>query len=451
TFTAVLKVDGDILATYAPHNLAGTGLQYNAGTSSGGVAPASTGWIAGYGYEFADDTAGFTADTATGAGGGPGALAAVDPRLPVMNGAFYNNGSGIWNAGKPANNTAGTGTANTFSTGSVNVFFDLPRQEVVSLGMLTHVIGAQSYFVGNARGGTANAVFDRYHISTVPRYATAWTPDGDLPLPNRYVEIYRPEAVPAGTLADLRSGDDSARYLLQSGAFNINSTSVEAWTAVLGSKLAAWRYTINTLGSTGSINLDNAYFRLPHGAQQIIRPPLINGVTSGPTARNSNSPNNTSGRQLTDAEVTDLASAIVTGIRARGRPFATLQEFVNSGVIQTAINATTINSLIPGAFSAARLNTPGALIQSDVIDAIAPFMAARSDTFVIRTYGDAQNPVTGAVEGRAWCEATVQRVPDLIADPTAPTTDVISPDPAAHPFGRAFKIISFRWLTSSDI
>ncbi|HSI08613.1 MAG: hypothetical protein ACAH89_11975 [Rariglobus sp.] len=446
TFTAVLKVNGDVLATYAPHLLAGSPLQYNAGstTNSGGPVPGPTGFIVGYGYEFADALAAFTGNPAPNPN-----FAIVDPRLPTLKTMFYNNGSGVWNAGNPRNNSSGIGTANTFSTGGFYVHYDLPRQEITSLSMLTQVIGAKSYSIGNTWGGADNAVFDQYHVSTVPRYATTWTPENGLPLPNRYATVYHPGNTPAIPLTDLRSSANSARYLLQSGAFNINSTSIEAWSAVLGSKFTAWKYSANT---TAGIAMENVFFRLPHGAQQLSRPPLINGGV-GVTARNQ-SPSNTGGRQLTPQEVTDLATHIVAQIRAHGRPYLSLTDFVNDGAITRAIadaTSTDINSLVPGIFTAGRVFTPGALMQSDVIGAIAPFMTARSDTFVVRSYGDSQNPVTGAVEGRAWCEAVVQRLPDLADNASAPIADVIAPATATYPFGRKFKIISFRWLSSSDI
>ncbi|MCH8475363.1 MAG: hypothetical protein LAT55_09065 [Opitutales bacterium] len=88
--------------------------------------------------------------------------------------------------------------------------------------------------------------------------------------------------------------------------------------------------------------------------------------------------------------------------------------------------------------------TPGFLLQSDVMTALAPFTNVRSDTFVIRAYGDYTNPVNGRVEGRAWCEAVVQRVPDTVTGESVET-----PDPAGP--GRQFQIISFRWLQKDEL
>ncbi|MFA6961874.1 MAG: hypothetical protein WC205_14055 [Opitutaceae bacterium] len=427
----VLKVGSDVLATYTPT------LTFSAASATANTS--ATGWLFGYGYEFADNLETFTNGDAT---------TAFDPRLPVLSGAFHQATSTVWDHSHPDANTGGIGSATTFNDTTTIALFDLPRQEVTSLGMLTHVIGAKPYTVGNSWGGAANLIFDQYHVSTVPRFATAWTPESGLPLPNRYESVYHPDPAAALALADLRSVDRSARYLLQNGAFNINSTSIDAWTAVLGSKFSAWKYSVDPI--TG-IALDNVFFRLPHGAQQLAIPPVLSSVTTGTSAFTDDNVQKAGGRQLTDMEIADpvtgLARKIVDQIRAHGRPYASLQDFINSGVIANAITAAGLNSTL----SASKRFAPGALTQADVIGAIAPFIAARSDTFLVRAYGDAQNPVTGAVEGRAWCEAVVQRLPELADNASAPIADVITPNTTTYPFGRKFKIVSFRWLTSSDI
>jgi hypothetical protein len=108
---------------------------------------------------------------------------------------------------------------------------------------------------------------------------------------------------------------------------------------------------------------------------------------------------------------------------------------------------------------------PGWLTQADVLQALGPALAARSDTFVIRAYGDALDPVnTGStvvpanVTGRAWCEAVVQRFPDYgdttnaaSVDPNGSTGSGTTITPANQRFGRRFRIVAFRWLTPNDI
>ena len=74
-----------------------------------------------------------------------------------------------------------------------------------------------------------------------------------------------------------------------------------------------------------------------------------------------------------------------------------------------------------------------------------PAMAARSDTFRIRSYGEVLNPVTGEVAGRAWAEAVVQRVHEKLdgSDPLTPALTVGD--------SRRFQVVSFRWLTPNEL
>jgi len=445
TFNGVLKVNGAVLATYTPPNAnvpPSTMLTFRGNPSpapTNGKAGGPTGWMLGHGYQFTVSLRTTTSQYVFNS-----LETSCDPRKPMMDGYYYQPGSTTWKRSDPTQATSSSPfPPNTYGVGSTLALFDLPRQEIISLGMLSHLIGDQPYTFGNPWGGTANALFDQYHVSTVPRYASAWTPESGLPLPNRYVEVYHPPGIASIPLTDLRSSTNSARYLLQKGSFNINSTSTDAWQTVLGSKLPGWTYTSNaTTGATATTDLDNVFFRTPHGAQQVPTPPPVSGVSL-----NDNTATISSGRQLTATEVSALASQIVAQIQAQHRPYVTLQAFVNSGALQAAIDATTINSTL----NFNRVTGPGGLTQADILRQIAPFIAARSDTFLIRAYGDAQNPATGVVEGRAWCEATVQRLPDLAENASAPITDVITPSTATYPYGRKFKIISFRWLSPSDI
>jgi hypothetical protein len=93
--------------------------------------------------------------------------------------------------------------------------------------------------------------------------------------------------------------------------------------------------------------------------------------------------------------------------------------------------------------------SPKYLTQADVVSSLGPQLTARSDTFVIRTYGETINPVTQEIEGRAWCEAVVQRLPDYVAPSINQPADTASG--ANITFGRRLKIVSFRWLTPSEI
>ncbi len=94
---------------------------------------------------------------------------------------------------------------------------------------------------------------------------------------------------------------------------------------------------------------------------------------------------------------------------------------------------------------------PGWLTQADVLQAIGPVLSARSDTFRIRAYGESLDPSTGKVAARAWCEATVQRLPDFIDGTNNASDKVEALTPLNRLFGRKFIISSFRWLSPNEI
>ena len=72
---------------------------------------------------------------------------------------------------------------------------------------------------------------------------------------------------------------------------------------------------------------------------------------------------------------------------------------------------------------------------NQILSALGPMLTVRSDTFRIRAYGDAVNPLDPTkVEAKAYCEAIVQRTPDPLPG-----------------FGRRFVITYFRWLGPDDI
>ncbi len=102
--------------------------------------------------------------------------------------------------------------------------------------------------------------------------------------------------------------------------------------------------------------------------------------------------------------------------KAAGGPFLTLDAFLQGLALTEALAA-----------------GGGSLI--DFITVMQPWLTVRSDTFRIRAYGDAVNPVDPArVEAVAYCEAIVQRT----------TTELPG-------FGRRFVITYFRWLGPGDI
>jgi len=62
----------------------------------------------------------------------------------------------------------------------------------------------------------------------------------------------------------------------------------------------------------------------------------------------------------------------------------------------------------------AGLGAPGIVTQMDVLNSIGPNLTARSDTFVVRAYGEALDDA-GNVIGKAWVEVIVQRTAEYVA------------------------------------
>lgn len=93
---------------------------------------------------------------------------------------------------------------------------------------------------------------------------------------------------------------------------------------------------------------------------------------------------------------------------------------------------------------------PGWLTQADVLQVIGPSISVRSDTFKIRAYGEALDG-TGKVAAKAWCEAVVQRTPDYVDQQDLVSDRDTALESVNQTFGRRFKLVSFRWLSSDEI
>ena len=319
------------------------------------------------------------------------------------------------------------------------------------------------------------ALWDGYYFSTVPSSTSGSSVAFPLANP-RFVFNERSSAV---LPADLRDRQKSAASLLVSGAFNINSTSTQAWRALLG---GLNNVPVRSTRRTG----ESPYPRTGYPVED------TSILTHSATNAGMKSEAYEGYRFLSSDEINDLADEIVVQVRRRG-PFLSIADFVNRalvagalssqdnrlmGAIAQAIADAGINdafasgqqAVIPnkGSSSYTDMNTaaaagptatgvPGWLTQADVLQALGPSLSARSDTFTIRAYGETVNPLlsatdSGYIQGRAWCEAVVQRLPDYVSssdDPWTAPADLTQTD--NQTFGRRYKITSFRWLSSSDI
>ena len=97
----------------------------------------------------------------------------------------------------------------------------------------------------------------------------------------------------------------------------------------------------------------------------------------------------------------------------------------------------------------------GCLFQGDLLQALGPRLATRSDTFTIRAYGEATDD-SGA-NANCVIELVVQRTPEYIDNKTQPherVEDLASANASKainSLLGRRFIIISARWLSKSEI
>ena len=96
---------------------------------------------------------------------------------------------------------------------------------------------------------------------------------------------------------------------------------------------------------------------------------------------------------------------------------------------------------------------PGFLMQADVLSKIGGKLSARSDTFMIRSYGNSIEPFTGSSEAESYFELVVQRVPDYVdsSGNATPDTEPELLSPLNKEFGRRYEIVSHRWINKGDI
>ncbi len=269
-----------------------------------------------------------------------------------------------------------------------------------------------------------------------------------------------------------RAPEAIAARIQVKGAFNVNSTSKVAWKAVLSSMGASELPVINP--QTGAASWQN-----PGGIRFNRFGHVVTDRAYERGGAGDDDPFWQGWRNLSDNELDQLAEQIVTEVRERG-PFRSMAEFVNrnpsatntqhqlKGALQAALDRT-INTGLPSTVGNAAVQPPGAqfsaavtnenqsvgsasyLMQGDVLQSLAPILQVRSDYFKIRTCGEALD-ASGKTIARAWCEAYVQRGSDYL-DPVDEAykipTELVSE--SNKKLGRRYNIVSFRWLSSSEI
>jgi len=407
-----------------------------------------------------------------------------------------------------------------------------------------------------------DTLWDEYYFSTLPyrNDEAENTMDTEIAHPQNPRLQYCVSKEEQLRLTELKSADtedqfeQNASKMWINGAFNVNSTSIDAWKAILSTY-----YGIEVRDYTGRskpmTNMAPFYrWSAPYSSEEF-----------SDTMTADMEDNAFQGfRGLNNDEIEKLATAIVEHVKDRG-PFYSMSHFVNrvssvmsaeqrytenylgedlielpkmkddrknlekeyadnithrighvqKGVLQAAIDSTSINKAFHddentiisvdntrniaemikedadlsefkdprkiwenwrGAIGPQATGIPAYLMQQDILSRLGSFLTVRSDTFKIRAYGEVRNPVTGTVEGKAWCEMVIQRTPEYM------DTTTVNQEPwrisgreieigyqadikdtrnfnehldelsdINKELGRRFKIVSFRWLNEKEI
>jgi hypothetical protein len=305
------------------------------------------------------------------------------------------------------------------------------------------------------------------------------------PLVDPRIALHAPDGKARTQLAtDAKAADAYARiaaWQVMNGAFNINSTSVAAWKAMLGS-IHDSQAVFNSINKTAK---SSSFANLTATSKNEARISRFR-LPASESAQDGGDPKESywlGAREYSDADLQLLAEKIVEQVRLRG-PFLSMAEFVNRrlgtgetaqrGALQQAIDNANLNQSLASAANAgweipaaavsaykyqnpaagtgsSYQGAPGYLSQSDLLNVLGNAATPRSDTFTIRGYGEARD-ATNKSTATAICEAVVQRVPEYI-DPAdkADTSTTAMTSTANKNFGRRFIITSFRWLSSNEI
>ncbi|MGE9290909.1 MAG: hypothetical protein ACQKBT_07965 [Puniceicoccales bacterium] len=316
------------------------------------------------------------------------------------------------------------------------------------------------------------ALWDDFFFSSLP------DPESRAPANPRLIAWEASETDP------LTSEEAGAEFGID-GAFNVNSTSEEAWRAVLG---AFFGEVLDGAQETGS----------PY-----VRTSGLYGAPFDSSSSYVESDETYFGyRTLTEAQIKNLARQIVKEVKRRG-PFTSLSGFVNRSPNDTAPSDTPNGGehayQLRGALAAAllasdqisteeaddlgisvaeaRINTalqdtseevvprtekgfnteaqvgwrsqdvPGWINQADLLAKIGSALTVRSDTFKIRVLGRAGDSITGEARAEVLGEAIVQRLPgyldlnDEAHTSTAHLTEMVNLN-----FGRGYQVVDFRWI-----
>ena len=366
--------------------------------------------------------------------------------------------------------------------------FELPRERILSLASLQHLYfhNERPFKVGNSWGddGSKDTLqwFDRYFFSGISPSDTLSNFTRYNGFPNPILVLYNYRDDPAVFEVSPQSQSVS-RNALVAGRFNLNSTSVSAWKAVLGGlRIDDWPYLdyypgndlsdtraspdpdplLDEIQSSDRVSRGAMFTRFPstlHETYDVFDTP-VGSTTTAPSEFYRRGV-----RYLTPQQVEAMAVSIVSQIKERGSPFFLVKDFLNNpnsstgSILEEAIQASVFTDSVSGRQQwdrswekngvvnddSDRIDidhfSPGFLTQADIMTAIGPMLAPRSDTFKIRARCQTFSPFDpNEIVGDATIEAVVQRVPDPFD--SNDINDSIQ---------RKFEVLSVRWLTVDEL
>ena len=346
--------------------------------------------------------------------------------------------------------------------------FENLRSRPLKIAHLQHLYfhNERPYQVGNSWGsrGSLKALtwFDRFYFSglTIPS-ETAFS--NDLSRLNPLWEAYPSRQDLSRLLADHNPVSPLlATRLLARQQFNIHSTSVAAWTAILnGLSYQDWpNIHYSNAEGKGAPSMQqhsgaHAFTRFSQSLAETFQAPTT------PLPQDA-SPHAASEfyrrglRHLEASEIRQVATNIVHLLKERARPFASMEAFLsprpteNSSLLEKALAMTFAT---PGrqywdhSWETKGVRSPpeeqleidhfspGHLSQADLLAGIGSHLSTRSDTFSIRAFA-ATNETKGASQIKGL-EARLQRIPE--------------PCHRHATFGRRFILTSLRWLNPQDL
>ena len=297
---------------------------------------------------------------------------------------------------------------------------------------------------------------DYYFFSTLPNpQLTDW--DGKQALFNARLRPLDPQQPPR------LDSPASARELLLHNGFNCNSTDLASWIAVLaGQSFAAsslqlryeqipeWFKPPETLRHLHFNHPQNAVYGLTEQSEDPAYEiqtrnetedyPACFATTSSDWRNQRQHPAFIQNlRELNPAEIEALAQAILRKLKdyyhTKGHPPLSMQSFIESQVLQNAIDAVPTLNLRDSGIDLIPPGSPAHFSQGTLLNSLAPFTFVRSDSFTLHAAARMRDPSSGAIVGEARCRARAQRLPQ------------------AHPnaaIGRRFHISNLKWESHAN-